>query len=102
MNESSDDAGRDSKPQSQEVVEQLRTEKPQGPVGADEPNPNVVSDRTSEEMGEDEEILPGIGGYDDRDAKTDMPRVPTVAATQDDPESDDAAPSGGKERDAGE
>ncbi len=35
---------------------------------------------------------PGPGGYAGRDPKSDMPRVPTVPETQDDPHSHDAAP----------
>ena len=36
---------------------------------------------------------PGTGGYGpDRDPKTDMPRVPSVPASQDDEGSHDAAP----------
>ncbi len=40
----------------------------------------------------DPEVLPEVGGYDGRDPKSDMPRIPTVPETQDDPESHDAAP----------
>ena len=35
---------------------------------------------------------PGPGGYADRDPKTDMPRMPSVPETQDDPKSHDATP----------
>ena len=38
------------------------------------------------------EVLPDLGGYDDRDPKTDMPRIPSVPETQDDTRSHDAAP----------
>ena len=38
------------------------------------------------------EVLPDVGGYAGRDPKTDMPRIPTVPETQDDPHSHDAAP----------
>lgn len=36
---------------------------------------------------------PDAGGYAGRDPKKDMPRVPSVPETQDDPKSHDAAPS---------
>ncbi len=39
------------------------------------------------------EVLPDVGGYDGRDSKSDMPRIPTVPETQDDPKSHDAAPN---------
>ena len=35
----------------------------------------------------------GAGGYAGRDPKTDMPRLPSVPESQDDPHSHDAAPS---------
>jgi len=37
------------------------------------------------------QVEPGTGGYAGRDPKTDMPRVPSVPETQDDPASHDAA-----------
>ncbi len=93
----------EGKPQSQEAVEQVRTKEPQAPFGADEPNPDVVSDDTIDEMGPDEPTVPGIGGYDGLDPKKDMPRVPGVPETQEDPKSHDGAPpSGGKDKWAGE
>lgn len=36
---------------------------------------------------------PAPGGYEGRDPKSDMPRIPAVPETQDDPKSHDAAPS---------
>lgn len=42
-------------------------------------------------------ITPAAGGYEGRDPKTDMPRVPSVPETQDDPKSHDAAPPEDKE-----
>ncbi len=39
------------------------------------------------------EVEPGLGGYAGRDPKTEMPMIPTVPETQDDPKSHDAAPS---------
>ncbi len=44
------------------------------------------------DSGGDPEVLPGAGGYEGRDPKSDMPRIPTVPETQDDPHSHDAAP----------
>ncbi len=70
----------------------------QAPFGAD-----TDSDER-EQMGADAEgspeALPAVGGYDGRDPKTDMPRIPTVPDTQDDPRSHDAQPPGGKEQSA--
>lgn len=63
-------------------IEQVRTEEPQAPFGQDEPNPNVVSDATADETGPED---PGLAGYDGRDPKTEMPRVPSAPETQDDP-----------------
>lgn len=54
-----------------------------GPAEADSPGePNVD---------------PGVGGYEGRDPKTDMPRIPSAPETQDDPKSHDAAPDPDKE-----
>jgi hypothetical protein len=64
-------------------IARVRTEEPQAPVGQDEPNPNVVSDATADEKAPGEQVDPGIGGYADRDPKTDMPRMPSVPETQD-------------------
>lgn len=77
MNESSESPDSDSIPPS----ERLRSEEPQAPFGADEPNPSVASDDTVEEAGEhgeQDEALPGKGGYMGRDPKTEMPAVPSV------------------------
>lgn len=73
-------------------IQRLRTEEPQAPVGQDEPNANVVSDATAEEKQPGEQLDPGVGGYGERDPKTEMPRVPSVPETQDDPGAQDAAP----------
>ncbi len=78
-------------------VQRVRTEEPQAPFGQDEPNPNVVSDATSDEQGPGEPVDPGVGGYGGRDPKTDMPRLPSEPETQDDPLSHDAAPSTDRE-----
>ena len=85
------------KPETQEVVQQIRTEEPQAPFGADEPNPNVATDKIAADMSA-EAAEPGIGGYGGRDPKSDMPRIPGVEDTQDDPKSHDAKPDEGKAR----
>lgn len=66
-------------------VQAVRTEEPKAPFGQDEPNPEVVSDLTADEVGPGEQTEPGVGGYGGRDPKTEMPRVPSVPETQDDP-----------------
>lgn len=38
------------------------------------------------------QVEPGAGGYAGRDPKTDMPAVPSVPESQEDPKSHDAAP----------
>ncbi len=91
MTESSEKGG--------EAVETIRTEEPQAPFGQDEPNPNVASDETAEQQGVGDPD-PGIAGYAGRDAKTEMPRMPTEAKTQDDSHSHGAAPDDIGERDA--
>jgi hypothetical protein len=53
------------------------------------------------DTGGDPEVLPDIGGYEGRDPKSEMPRVPTVPETQEDPKSHDAAPKP-KERSPGD
>jgi hypothetical protein len=98
MVESSEGPDEGPKPQSGEVVEKIRTKEPQAPFGADEPNPDVVSDATVDEMGPGEATEPGAGGYGGRDPQTDMPKVPGAPETQEDPKSHDAAPSDDKER----
>lgn len=62
------------------AIQKIRTEEPQAPFGSDEPNPNVVSDATADEIGD---VDPGVGGYEGRDPQTEMPRVPSVPETQD-------------------
>jgi hypothetical protein len=79
----------DDKPteESDQPVQKLRTNEPQAPFGADEPNPAVVRDDDAggdDDAGDDEGSLPGLGGYEGRDPKKDMPRIPTVPKTQDD------------------
>ena len=44
----------------------------------------------SDTPGEPEAL--GVGGYAGRDPESDMPRIPTVPETQDDPRGHDAAP----------
>ncbi len=80
-----------------EAIEHIRTKEPQAPFGADEPNPNVATDKTSDDLGPGEDPLPGAAGFADRDPKTDMPRVPSAPETQEDPKSHDAAPDEGGE-----
>ena len=87
---------------SDQPVEQIRTQEPKAPAGADEPNPNVVSDQTTGDQGAGEDAEPGLGGYAERDPKTDMPRIPSAPETQDDPKSHDAAPDRDREHWAGE
>lgn len=96
MNESSDaPADTAANPQ---PIERLRTEQPQAPFGQDEPNPNVVSDETVDEQDAGDDPKPTLGGYGGRDPATEMPKVPSVAETQEEPKSHDAAPDDDKER----
>jgi len=82
-----------------EAVDHIRTKEPQAPFGSDEKNPNALRDDTSEDQAPGEEALPGVGGYGGRDPATEMPRVPSAPATQDDSQPHDAAPkASGKER----
>lgn len=76
--------------------EQVRTKEPQAPFGADEPNPTVVSDATAAEQGL-EEPDPGVGGYEGRDPKDEMPRVPGEPGTQHDGQEHGGAPKTDKE-----
>jgi hypothetical protein len=46
------------------------------------------------------DVVPGPGGYAGRDPRSEMPRVPSVPETQDDPGTHDAAPSVDKPRPA--
>jgi hypothetical protein len=82
-------------PTDEPPYEKVRTKEPQAPVGADEPNPNVVSDATSDDLGlEGDAASPGVGGYQDRDPANDMPKVPSVGETQHDEHEHGGAPSG--------
>jgi hypothetical protein len=45
------------------------------------------------------DVVPGAGGYAGRDPKTEMPRMPSIPETQDDPRPHDGAPDD-KERPA--
>jgi hypothetical protein len=65
-------------------IQKVRTKEPQAPLGQDEPDPNVVSDATAEDKAPGEAVVPGIGGYGERDPEHEMPRVPTAPETQDD------------------
>ena len=66
-------------------IQKVRTEEPQAPFGQDEPNPDVVSDATAADQGA-ESVDPGVGGYGERDPKSDMPRIPSAPETQQDPQ----------------
>jgi hypothetical protein len=46
------------------------------------------------------DVVPGPGGYAGRDPKTEMPRMPSIPETQDDPGTHGASPDR-KERPAG-
>jgi len=76
-------------------IQAVRTEEPQAPFGQDEPNPEVVSDATADETAGATD--PGLGGYKDRDPKTEMPRVPSAPDTQDDSHPHGGAPKTDKE-----
>jgi len=78
-----------------EPVERIRTKEPQPPFGSDEvvPDPDTLSD--------DDATDPVPGGYQDRDPKSEMPIIPTVQSTAEDPGAHDAAPDD-KERWASE
>ena len=87
------------KPREEEVPDaNTMPEEEQAPFGADKPTDE------REQMGADAEgspeALPGVGGYDDRDPKTELPRNPTVPETQHDPRTHDAQPPGGEARTA--
>jgi len=45
-------------------------------------------------------VVPDPGGYAGRDPKTQMPAVPSVPETQEEPAEHDGAPSGGGDRPA--
>ncbi len=59
------------------------------------PEPRGKGPAEADTPGEPEAL--GIGGYAGRDPKSDMPRIPTVPETQDDPQTHDAAPDPDKE-----
>ena len=84
-------------------IQKIRTEEPQAPFGQDEPNPDVVSDATAEDLGLEggeeppvgegsEAGDPGVGGYGGRDPEDEMPRVPSESETQHDPQEHGGAP----------
>ena len=85
------------KPREEEVPD-ANTEGKEAPFGADAPTDE------REQMGADAEgspeALPGVGGYGDRDPKTELPRIPTVPETQEDPRTHDAVPPQGEEQTA--
>ena len=56
---------------------------------------DATTDPSPEGLGGDLDAVPGPGGYAGRDPQTEMPRVPSVPETQDDPGTHDGAPSGG-------
>ena len=96
---------RDSDP---DPIQKIRTKEPQAPFGQDEPNPNVVSDATAEDLGlergeeppegeSSEAGDPGLGGYGGRDPVDEMPRVPSVPETQEDPHEHGGAPKTDRE-----
>lgn len=88
-------------PSDEALADKLRTKEPQAPVGADEPNPNVVSDATSDETGAKGEAGdPGAAGYQGRDPAKEMPRVPTAPETQHDSHEHSGAPSGNQDEQA--
>ncbi len=99
MNESRPDPG-ESRPESVEVVQGLRTKEPEAPFGADEPNPNVVSDEIAGDKDPSEAQTPGAAGYAGRDPKTDMPRMPSAGESQDDPKSREPESDGTERRPA--
>ncbi len=91
--------GTESKPESEELVQQIRTQGPQAPFGEDEPDPNAASDATAAEMGGGADTEPGISGYGERDPATEMPRMTSAPESQEDPKGHDAAPEPGTDTD---
>ena len=73
------------RPGSDQEKEQI----PEGGAGAKGPPFGAEQDQKGSE-GMDAEL--GVGGYEGRDPTTDMPRIPSVPETQDDPNPHDAAP----------
>ena len=80
-------------------VKRVRTEEPQPPFGPDdEANPDAVADLTADEkQGSGESLDPGTAGYEGRDPKTEMPRIPSVPETQDEAVEHGGAPGTKKE-----
>lgn len=78
-------------------IKAVRTEEPKAPFGQDEPNPDVVGDTTEDDQDAGEQADPGVGGYGGRDPKTEMPRVPSVPETQEDPKPHGGEPSTDRE-----
>ncbi len=69
------------------------TESPEGQASPDEEDKLGGGKGPAEaDEGGDPEVLPDVGGYDGRDPKSDMPRIPTVPETQDDPKPHGGAP----------
>lgn len=77
-------------------IQAVRTEEPKAPFGQDEPNPEVVSDLTAEDKGTGD-IDPGLGGYESRDPKDEMPKIPSAPDTQEDSHPHGGAPKTDKE-----
>lgn len=89
-------------PSDEPVYEQVRTKAPQAPVGQDEPNPNVVSDATSDDIGAKGEAGdPGVGGYEGRDPADEMPKVPSAPDTQHDSHEHSGAKGAGGDQASG-
>lgn len=65
-------------------------EKEQIPEGGDKEPPFGAEKDQAGAGGMDAEL--GVGGYAGRDPKTDMPKIPSVPETQEDPNPHDAAP----------
>jgi len=75
-------------------------EKEQIPEGGEKGKPFGADQDQKGSEGMDAEM--GEGGYAGRDPSTDMPRVPSVPESQDDPMSHDAAPDSDEEHNASE
>ena len=103
MSQPRDEETPDERPQEKDEISEGKL--PQQPDSATEP---VVDSGADKGLAESDppggpEVEPGPGGYAGRDPKTDMPRIPSIPETQDDPKSHDAAPpEKGKEREATE
>jgi hypothetical protein len=81
----------DSHPSKEEKVRPFDDERgTDADPSTDEPNEQNAYPEGDSEAGP--QVGPGAGGYAGRDPKTDMPAVPSVPETQDDPKSHDAAP----------